>query len=454
MSAPRQWTAETPNLYSLLLTLEDAGGQVVEVIPSHVGFRKVEIRDGRLLVNGRAILIKGVNRHEHDPDAGHHVSRELMIRDIELMKQHNVNAVRTSHYPNDPEWYDLCDRYGLYLIDEANLESPRLRPDPRNRLAHDPVWQPAIARSHGAHDRAGQEPSVDHHLVDGQRGGRRPQLRAAYKLIKARDASRPVHYEGTTSHGGTNADVNSFMYPSPKTVVEHAKERPAMPLILCEYSHAMGNSSGGLKEYWDVFYSGTNAQGAFVWDWVDQGIRQPVPPEYQASSGSRTFLAYGGWWENRIGVHNDNNFCMNGLVSADRKPHPGLEAIKYVYRYVHATPVDLAAGKIKVKNWFDFVNPKDLVEGVWEVTGDGKRVASGKLAELDIAPTGGEGIHPRAAAAQRRGSKGVLPQRELRPEERHALGPSRPRGCLGTVAPARGGPSRSHRRAIVAPPHR
>ena len=159
-----------------------------------------------------------------------------------------------------------------------------------------------------------------------------------------------------------------------------------MPLILCEYSHAMGNSSGGLKEYWDIFYSGTNAQGAFVWDWVDQGIRLPVPAEYKSNTSASTFLAYGGWWEDKTGIRNDNDFNNNGLVAADRTPHPGLHAIKYVYRNLHASAVDLADGRIKVKNWFDFTNPKDLAQGTWEVKADGRTVASGKLPALDIAP--------------------------------------------------------------------
>jgi beta-galactosidase len=387
IKSPLPWNAETPNLYSLLLTVEDAGGRVVEVIPSHVGFRRVEVRDGRLLVNGRAVLIKGVNRHEHDPDGGHLMNRALMIRDIEIMKQHNVNAVRTSHYPNDPEWYDLCDRYGLYVFDEANIETHGFGANPKNLIANDPAYQPAILdRIERMIERDKNHPSIIVWSM-GNEAGDGPNFAAAYRKVKEWDPSRPVHYEGTSSHEGQpNADINSFMYPTPAAIVTHAAERPTMPLILCEYSHAMGNSSGGLKEYWDIFYSGSNAQGAFVWDWVDQGIRQPVPPDFLASSRAKTFLAYGGWWENRVGVHNDNNFCMNGLVSADRKPHPGLEAIKYVYRYLHAAPVDLSAGKIKVKNWFDFLNPRDLVEGRWEVIADGKTVASGPLPELDIAP--------------------------------------------------------------------
>jgi beta-galactosidase/beta-glucuronidase len=255
--APLKWSAEAPNLYRALLTLKDASGHIVEVIPANVGFRKVEIAKGRILVNGQAILFKGVNRHEHDPVTGHYVSRDSMIRDIELMKQHNVNAVRTSHYPNAPEWYDLAERYGLYLIDEANIEC----------------------------------------------------------------------------HG-----------------------------------------------------FGTNAQGAFVWDWVDQGIREPAPAEFRAG-GRSTFLAYGGWWEDRYAVRNDNNFNQNGLIGAERVPHPALRAIKYVYRYIHADPVDLPSGRIRVKNWYDFINAKEMAEGVWEIVrDDGKVLASGKLPELDLAP--------------------------------------------------------------------
>jgi beta-galactosidase len=386
VSRPLQWSAETPYLYSLLLTLKGPSGDILEVVPSRVGFREVEIRKGRLLVNGRPILIKGVDRHEHDPDAGHHVSRELMVRDIELMKRHNVNAVRTSHYPNDPLWYELCDRYGIYLFDEANIETHGFGADPRNRIANDPAWGPVLLdRIERMIERDKNHPSVIVWSM-GNEAGDGPNFEAAYRRIKERDPSRPVHYEGTTRHGGSNADLNSFMYPTPQEVSERAAQRPEMPLVLCEYSHAMGNSSGGLKEYWDLFYSGTNAQGAFVWDWVDQGIRQPVPPDYRLSSGRRTFFAYGGWWEDRVGAFNDGNFCMNGLVSADRVPHPGLKAIQYVYRYLHASPVDLAAGKIRIKSWFDFVNAKDVAEGLWEVTADGRRVASGRLGELDLAP--------------------------------------------------------------------
>jgi beta-galactosidase len=209
---------------------------------------------------------------------------------------------------------------------------------------------------------------------------------ATYKWTKSRDASRPVHYEGSASERGPNSDIASYMYPPPAEMAELAKKNADKPFILCEYTHAMGNSNGGLKEYWDLFYSGTNMQGAFVWDWVNQGIWQGVPAEYRASAGRERFLAYGGWWEDRAGQHNDENFCQNGLVTADRIPNPGLGAIKYVYRYLHATPIDLAAGRIAVKSWFDFVNAKEVAAGTWTVTANGKPIGSGLLPDLDIAP--------------------------------------------------------------------
>jgi len=386
VKAPQKWTAETPTLYQVLLTLQDASGKVLEVIPATVGFRTVEIRNGQVLVNGRAILVKGVNRHEIDPSAGKYVTTDLMVKDITLMKQLNVNAVRTSHYPNTTEWYDLCDTYGLYVMDEANIESHHYGNDKGNRLTNDPAWQPMqLDRVERMIERDKNHPSIIFWSM-GNESGDGLNAAAGYQWAKRRDPSRPFHNEGSTSHGGSNADINSFMYPTPAQVVEAAKKRPAMPLILCEYSHSMGNSDGGLKEYWDIFYAGGNAQGAFVWDWVDQGLWQPVPPDYQVASTPSRFLAYGGWFEDRVGVRNDNNFCMNGVLAGDRTPHPGAFAFKYVYRYLHASAVDLAKGTVRVKNWHDFVNASDVAEGRWAVMADGDTVASGNFPALDIAP--------------------------------------------------------------------
>lgn len=386
VSNPKKWTAETPHLYKVLLTLNDERGKPVEVIPSNIGFRKIEIKNGRLLINGEKILLKGVNRHEHSPDTGHYLSRELMIRDIRLMKQFNVNAVRTSHYPNATEWYELTDYYGLYVIDEGNIECHAYGLNEKNRLTNDPEWGPLyLDRVQRMVERDKNHPSVIIWSA-GNECGDGPNIAGVFNWTKQRDLSRPFHYEGSSRHGGRNTDINSYMYPTPDESRKLAKSKPEMPFMLVEYTHAMGNSNGALREYWDLFYSDINAIGAFVWDWVDQGIRQPVPEEYLGPKGPKTFLAYGGWWEDRAGIYNDGNFCQNGLVSADREPHGGLWAIKYVYRNLHLTAVDHKAGKIRIKNWFDFLNTRDIAEGIWEVRAEDKILASGKLPDLDIAP--------------------------------------------------------------------
>jgi beta-galactosidase len=385
--SPKLWSAESPYLYKLLLTLKSSAGAVIEVIPQQVGFRTIKIIGGRLTVNGKPILVKGVNRHEHSPETGKVVDRALMIRDIELMKQFNVNAVRTSHYPNHPDWYELCDLYGLYVMDEANIEAHHYgngRND--NLLTNSPDWTLAyMDRVERMIERDKNHPAIISWSM-GNESGNGLNAKLTYEWAKQRDPSRPWHYEGTTANGGNFADINSFMYPTPASVVAEAAKKPDMPLILCEYTHAMGNSNGGLKEYWDVFYSGTNAQGAFVWDWVDQSIRVPVPGEFKNNTKETTFLAYGGWWEDKSGVRNDNNFNSNGLVSGDRKPHPGLHAIKYVYRNLHATAPDAAAGRIQVKNWWHFTNAKDMAEGFWTITSEGTVIQSGALPALDIEP--------------------------------------------------------------------
>ncbi|WP_321474500.1 glycoside hydrolase family 2 TIM barrel-domain containing protein [uncultured Paludibaculum sp.] len=388
VKAPKLWSAESPYLYKVLLTLKSASGAVIEVIPQTVGFRTIKIEGGRLKVNGQVVLIKGTNRHEHSPETGKVVDRALMIKDIELMKQYNINAVRTSHYPNHPDWYELCDRYGIYVMDEANIECHHYgNSGPGNLLTESPDWTGAyLDRVQRMVERDKNHPSIFAWSM-GNESGDGLNAKVTYEWAKQRDPSRPWHYEGTTSHGGSNADINSFMYPTPERVKQAAAQRPDMPLILCEYTHAMGNSNGGLKEYWDIFYSGTNAQGAFVWDWVDQGLWVPTPQEYKQNWPAPRFLAYGGWWEDKTGIRNDNNFNNNGLVSADRKPHPGLSAIKYVYRNLHTSAVDLVDGRVKVKNWFNFTNAQDVAEATWTVTSaSGAVLASGRIADLNIAP--------------------------------------------------------------------
>jgi beta-galactosidase len=392
----QKWSAESPYLYRMLLTLKDSSGSVIESIPQNVGFRRVEIKGGRFLVNGKPILIKGVNRHEHSEISGKTVDRASMVRDIELMKQFNINAVRTSHYPNQTMWYDLCDQYGLFVMDEANIEIHHYGNDPKNRLTNSPEWSAAfLDRVQRMVERDKNHPSIVFWSM-GNESGDGLNARLTYEWTKRRDPSRPFHYEGSAAWGGPNSDINSFMYPPPERIKQSAAKSPDMPLILCEYSHAMGNSNGGLKEYWDIFYSGTNAQGAFVWDWVDQGIRTPVPGEYAKNTANQFFYAYGGWWEDKTGIRNDNNFNNNGLVSANRTPHPGLWAIKYVYRNLHVSAVDLAAGKIKVRNWWFFTNARDVADGTWTVKAgritaaptiaSATTIASGNLPDLDIPP--------------------------------------------------------------------
>ena len=280
VSSPANWSAEQPNLYRLLLSLKDASGKVVEVTTCNVGFREVEIRDGSLLVNGQRIYLKGVNRHEHDPVTGHAVTVESMIRDIELMKQFNINAVRTSHYPNDPRWYDLCDRYGLYVIDEANIESHGMGYG-RESLAKDPAWKTAhLDRVQRMVERDKNHPSVIIWSM-GNEAGNGVNFYAAYDWMKERDPSRPVQYE--RAEGDRDTDIRCPMYARIKQIVDYATGNPDRPMILCEYAHAMGNSVGNLQDYWTAIETHEHLQGAFVWDWVDQGLTKEVPKTYEVT---------------------------------------------------------------------------------------------------------------------------------------------------------------------------
>ena len=275
---PAKWSAEQPNLYRLLLTLKDAAGKSVEVTTCQVGFRRVEMKGGFLLVNGQRIYLKGVNRHEHDPVTGHTVSVESMIRDIQLMKQLNINAVRTSHYPNDPQWYELCDRLGLYVIDEANVESHGMGYGEKS-LAKDPAWKEAhLDRTRRMVERDKNHPSVIIWSL-GNEAGNGVNFYATYDWTKQRDPSRPVQYE--RAELDRNTDIYCPMYATIEHMVDYAKKNPTRPLIQCEYAHAMGNSVGNLQDYWDAIEAYPSLQGAFIWDWVDQGMLVDVPKGYR-----------------------------------------------------------------------------------------------------------------------------------------------------------------------------
>ena len=403
IGGPKKWTAESPYLYTLILSLVDEGGRVVEAIPQKVGFREVEIADGQLKVNGRPILIKGTNRHEHDADTGHYATVEQMLRDVRLMKRHNLNAVRTSHYPNDPAWYDLCDEYGLYVIDEANIESHGMGYSPGRTLGNNPAWKAAhMDRTARMVERDKNHPSVIIWSL-GNEAGDGVNFEATSAWVKQRDPSRPVQYEqaGRKAH----TDIFAPMYMRPKGVADYGAKPQPKPLIQCEYAHAMGNSTGNFREYWDLFYSNPQLQGGLVWDWVDQGIRTRIPPagvrqerpertllagpEFQFGfrrvDKAGTYLAYGGDF-GPLDVPSDFNFCMNGLVNADRDPRPGLLVVKRNYQYVHVKPLDLAAGAVKVTNWHDFTPLDEVLAGRWAVQADGAAVASGAIPPLKLGP--------------------------------------------------------------------
>ncbi len=373
---PKKWSAESPHLYSLLLSLENEAGEIIEIIPCKVGFREMEIKGGQLLLNGVPILLKGVNRHEHDPDTGHTVSTESMTLDIKLMKQFNINAVRTSHYPNHPKWFDLCDRYGIYLIDEANIESHGMGYRPERTLANKPEWREAhMDRTIRMVERDKNHPSVIIWSL-GNEAGDGPNFEATSFWIHQRDPTRPVHYERAEERPHT--DIICPMYPYPDRVWEYARRDLDRPFIMCEYAHAMGNSVGDLASYWYLIYRYKHLQGGFIWDWVDQGLKKKVP-----GNEEEYFWAYGGDF-GPPGTPSDGNFCMNGLVAPDRTPHPSLYEVKKVYQYIHVEPVDLNKGKVRIFNRYDFSDLGDL-EGTWALKENDQVLGKGHLPALNIA---------------------------------------------------------------------
>jgi beta-galactosidase len=577
VDSPKKWTAETPHLYPLALILRDENGETIEAIVRWIGFREVEIKDGQLLVNGKAILLKGVNRHEHHHVTGHRDFLCPMLADINLMKRHNINAVRTSHYPHAPLWYDLCDRFGIYLIGEANIESHGMGYGAKS-LAKDPAWKAAhLDRTTRMVERDKNHPSVIIWSL-GNEAGDGVNFEATSNWIRERDPTRPVHYERAGQ--GPNTDIVCPMYASPASIAAYGSKPQTRPLILCEYAHAMGNSVGNLWLYWEPIYRLKHLQGGFIWDWIDQGLREPIPDRktineksrhkltgeavgvVESSAGRTGFAGYisfpdaahlnitgntitleavvkpgptdthspfimkgdqqyglkqqgdslqffvfqpggswvtcaapapAGWtgkWHHVAGVYDgrqlklvadgktlaalpydgeiassaypvnvgrnseitqrtlsgaivaarihkralsleelakndrkpddstllwlncdaveesegrrghyfayggdygppgtpsDGNFCMNGLVTADRKPHPSLIQVRKVYQYIGVKPVDLNAGTINIKNWYDFL-PLDIVEGQWRITSDGETVGEGAFPVDGIEP--------------------------------------------------------------------
>ncbi|MEE8573384.1 MAG: glycoside hydrolase family 2 TIM barrel-domain containing protein, partial [Gemmatimonadota bacterium] len=374
--SPRKWTAETPDLYTLVLTLADDEGRTLQVIPARVGFRTVEIRDGMLQVNGVPVTLRGVNRHEHDPHTGRVMSDELMLRDIELMKRYNVNAVRTSHYPSDPRWYDFADEYGLYIVDEANIESHGMGYDPQVTLGNDPAWKAAhLDRTIRMVQRDKNHPSVIIWSL-GNEGGDGVNFEATSAWIHRADPSRPVQYERAIQR--PHVDIYAPMYARIPHLLDYASEPRDRPLIMCEYAHAMGNSVGNLQDYWDVIEAHDQLQGGFIWDWADQGL-------YAETWQGEPFWAYGGDY-GPPGVPSDGNFLINGLVQPDRTPNPHFEEVRKVYQNIRIRPVSLESNRIRIVNRHDFTDLAEFTAS-WELSADTRGIlARGDIGALTLAP--------------------------------------------------------------------
>jgi beta-galactosidase len=379
VDAPRLWSAEQPSLYTLALTLKDARGRVIEAIPQRVGFRQVESRGSQLLVNGQPVTFCGVNRHEMDPDHGYAVPHARMVEDILLMKRNNINAVRTSHYPNDPRWYDLCDEYGLYVMDEANLETHGLG-DARNPVCDPSFRAAAMDREVGMVERDKNHPSIIFWSLGNENNVESDFFAQAYRWIKARDPGRAIQNQ----RNGPRDTVDS-MYARVHDIEAYGRRGDtALPFILCEYSHAMGNSSGNLADYWRVIRAYPNLQGGFIWDFVDQALRKPIPSERVRHGAPADFWAYGGDYGD---YPNDDNFNCNGLVQTDRRPTPQFAEMRYCYQPVAVEAVDVSRGLFTVKNRFYFTGLEGY-EGRWTYEENGEVVARGRLAGLDVPPQG------------------------------------------------------------------
>ncbi len=352
----RKWSAETPNLYDCVLELKDANGQVTMVTSEQVGFRTVEIRDAQLLINGVDVLIKGVNLHIHDDIKGHVPSKETMMKDIRLMKQNNINAVRTSHYPQNPLWYKLCDQYGLYLVDEANIETHGMGSGHwavKNQAVHPAYleeWAPAhLDRMRRLVERDKNHPSVVIWSL-GNECGNGPVFYEGYQWIKDRDETRVVQFE--QSREEPNTDIVCPMYPSIEYMKKYAADNTQKrPYIMCEYSHAMGNSNGNFQTYWDIILSSKHMQGGFIWDWVDQGLK--------TADENGTYWGYGGDLGS-LSFRHDENFCANGVVASDRTPHPALKEVKKVYQNV-LFDFDKGSRTLTIRNLFDFTNLSNYI---------------------------------------------------------------------------------------------
>ncbi len=375
----KAWSAETPYLYTVAIELEDGEEPFNnEFIERPLGFKRVEIKNSQVLINGKAIYIRGVDRHETDPFTGHVVSRASMEKDIQLMKEHNINAVRSSHYPNDPYWLDLCDRYGLYVVDEANIESHPLAIDEKTQIGNEMSWLPAhMMRTERMYYRDRNHPSIYSWSL-GNEAGEGEIFKTTYAWLKKQDDNRIVQYEPAGKEAYT--DLYCPMYPKPEYLIKHATSGSDKPSIMIEYCHAMGNSVGNLQDYWDIIEQYPNLQGGFIWDWVDQSL------EYKDENG-KPYLAYGHDYHPDLPT--DGNFLNNGLVDPYRKPHPHLSEVKKVYQPAKFTYEGNGIVKISNKHFFtDFSNQ----ELSWKLLEDGAVVRKGEIEQFNAQPQSSETI--------------------------------------------------------------
>ncbi|MBI9102080.1 MAG: DUF4981 domain-containing protein [Spirochaetales bacterium] len=380
------WSSESPYLYECYVKLMTKGGEVLDIRTLKMGFRNVKIEDRELLINGKPVLIRGVNRHDHDPETGKAVSEKRMIEDIRLLKQFNFNAVRTSHYPNDTRWYELCDQYGIYLIDEANVEAH----DNYATLCRNPRWLNGFReRIMNMMKRDKNHPSIIGWSV-GNETGNGENHTEVIDLMRTYDSTRIIHHEGETkdhwnqldnADTGGNNRYNDFidpMYPSIERIIDVAVEnRDSRPVILCEYSHAMGNSNGSLSEYWDAFKKYKGLQGGFIWDWVDQGLTK-------TDDKGRNYWAYGGDYGEKI---HDFDFCINGMIWPDRTPHPAMHEFKKVTQPFRIEPSSVREGRFVIYNEQDFLS-MDGLETTWKIEVEGELMEEGSFGTLSL-PAGG-----------------------------------------------------------------
>lgn len=374
---PYLWSAETPYLYKVYINLYE-GNNLLAVYPDRIGIREVKLDENGLFINGRPVKIKGVNRHEFVPESGHVVSKERMIEDIKIMKQNNINTVRTSHYPNQWIWYELCDEYGLYVIDEANIESHGMTFELDKTLGNKPEWEKAhLARIEALVQRDKNHPSIIFWSL-GNEAGSGCNFVACAQRVRELDDSRPIHYERMNEV----ADVHSEMYTPIWDILRYISSKPKKPFFLCEYAHSMGNSTGNLKDYWDLFEAHKLTIGGCIWDFADQALKKEIPKEFRKNGSKGYFWAFGGDFGDSP---NDLNFCCNGILQPDRKPNPGLFEVRKVYQNITVSPLDLFEGTFEVHNKFAFTSLEKF--GVrWMIEENGILFMKGEIEPLKTPP--------------------------------------------------------------------